>query len=144
MPDRTPSLLALSPEQVRVRKREVMRRRLLQRRLPLLAWERLLQRLAGLMLHHPQQAGFVRELTHRASEVRLQGNLKLADELEAEYLSHLTARGITESWYDPVVDEASLLDRHYRAVGAALEGNKEPSLIVLRQKLFPVPPRPGR
>lgn len=144
MPDAPPSLLALSPEQIRVRKREVMRRRLLQRRLPLLVWERLLQRLAGLMLRHPQQAGFVRELTHRASQVRLQCNLELADELEAEYLAHLAARGITETWYDPVVDEASLLDRHYRAVGGALEENKAPPLIVLRQKLFPVPPRPGR
>lgn len=126
MPDSNLPLLVPGPEQIRLRKRELMRHRLLHRRLPLLAWESLLQRLAGLMLQHPQQAGFVRKLTDRASDIRLQGDMDLARELEADYLAHLTARGIRETWYDAVVDEATLLERHYRAVGAALEEGADP------------------
>lgn len=121
MPDSSLPLLIPGPEQIRLRKRE-----LLHRRLPLLAWESLLQRLAGLMLQHPQQAGFVRELTQRATDIRLQGDMELARELEADYLAHLRARGIRETWYDAVVDEASRLDRHYRAVGAALAEGADP------------------
>lgn len=116
-------LLDLTPQQIRLRKRDVMRREILARRLPLLAWESLLQRLAGLLLHHPGQAGFVHAMTRRASGLRLCGDMDLARELAAGYEAHLAALGIAETWYDVHHDEAAILDRHYRAVSDAL--NKE-------------------
>lgn len=135
----TPSLLDLSPAQIRLRKRDVMRREILARRLPLLAWESLLQRLAGLLLNHSGQAGFVHAMTRRASELRLAGDLDLVRELAAEYEAHLAALGLEETWYDFHHDEAAILDRHYRAVSEALNRSlgivtrpKKTGLVMLR------------
>lgn len=115
-----PSLLDLTPEQIRLRKRDVMRRDILARRLPLLAWESLVQRLAGLKQHHPEQAAYVHAMTRQASELRLNGRLERARELEAEYVAHLASLGIEETWYDFRHDEDAILSRHYQAVTEAL------------------------
>lgn len=121
MPTDRPSLLDLTPEQIRLRKREVLRRGLLLRRMPLLAWESLQLRLDGLCRRHPREAAFAQDMARRASELRLNGSLELARELEDAYLGHLAARGIAETWYDTHHDEAAILDRHFRAVGVALD-----------------------
>lgn len=124
-----PSFFPTGHVELRARRREGQLQQLLDRRLPLLACESLLQRLAGLLLRHPQQAGFVCEMTRRAQRLRLGQDLAVAHELEAEYVAHLAARGITESWYDPEADEAELLDRHYRRLHAALETRRPAGLL---------------
>ncbi|MES2917019.1 MAG: hypothetical protein V4729_00205 [Pseudomonadota bacterium] len=125
----TPSLFPPGHAELRSQRREGQLQRLLERRLPLLAGESLLQRLAGLLLRHPQQAGFVGEMTRRAQCLRLGQDLAVARELEAEYVAFLAARGITESWYDPEVDEAELLDRHYRQLHEALDRGRPAGLL---------------
>lgn len=124
-----PSLFPAGHAELRARRREGQLQHLLDRRLPLLACESLLQRLAGLLLRHPQQAGFVSEMTRRAQRLRLGQDLAVAQELEAEYEAHLAARGIAESWYNPEADEAELLDRHYRRLHAALETRRPTGLL---------------
>lgn len=44
-------------------------------------------------------------------------------------MAFLAARGITETWYDPEVDEAELLDRHYRQLHEALDHGRPAGLL---------------
>jgi hypothetical protein len=113
----------------RERRRQVQLARLMLRRLPLIALESLLQRLAGLLLQHPQQAAFVAGMTRRAQRMRLGQDLGQARQLEAEYEAHLARCGIVEHWYDRDTDEATLLARHYRQMEETLETRQPRGLL---------------
>lgn len=106
--------------ELRERRRQAQLAGLMLRRLPLIALESLLQRLAGLLLQHPPQAPFVAAITRRAQRLRLGQDLALARQLEAEYEAHLARCGIEETWYDRETDEATLLARYYHQLDEAL------------------------
>lgn len=110
----------------------------LQRRLPLIALESLLQRLAGLMLQHPPQAPFVAAMTRRAQRLRPGRDLAPARQLEADYEAHLARCGIEETWFDRATDEATLLAHHYRQLDAS------PAAQPARGLLAWLRPRRGR
>ncbi|MCC2636591.1 MAG: hypothetical protein K0Q68_310 [Moraxellaceae bacterium] len=143
MPPPSTPLLDLTPEQVRQRRRAVQLRQLLIRRLPLMAWESLLQRLDGLRRQHPQQAGFVQEMTCRASRLRLEQDMEIARELEDDYLRHLAAEGITETWHDARADEAELLDRHYHLLRSALQTPLAPEAVARFERRCDHPGEPS-
>lgn len=136
--------------ELRERRRQLQLTRLMLRRLPLIALESLVQRLAGLLLHYPQQAAFVASMTRRAQRLRLGQDLLQAQALEAEYEAHLAGCGIIETWYDRETDEATLLARHYRQLDAALETRRPRGLLAwlrprarMKRAPRPVPPPDG-